>query len=93
MHRLYYGRDAARASHPPMKSSWVLFRSLLSQDEGPFLAHVYPTPARYVTNAKKFAAALHRAVTALVANELPPAAKLRIIPDFVHGGSIGPAPK
>jgi len=67
--------------------------SLLSQDEGPFLAHVYPTPARYVTNAKKFAAALHRAVMALVANELPRDAKLRIIPDFVPGGSIGLAPK
>lgn len=66
--------------------------SLLSQDEGPFLAHVYPTPARYVTNAKKFAAALNRAVKGVLANDLPRDAKLRIIPDFVPGGSIGDAP-
>lgn len=63
--------------------------SLLSQDEGPFLAHVYPAPARYVTNAKKFAAALNRAVKGALANDLPRDAKLRIIPDFVPGGSIG----
>jgi DNA-binding LacI/PurR family transcriptional regulator len=27
--------------------------SLLSQDEGPFLSHVYPSPARYVTNPQE----------------------------------------
>ncbi len=65
--------------------------SLISQDEGPFLAHVYPSPARYLTNPKKFAAALNRTVKRILENDVPQDFKVRIMPDFIAGGSVGEA--
>ncbi len=66
--------------------------SLISQDEGPFLAHVYPNPARYLTNPTKFASALNRAVKRLLDNDLPREFKIRIMPDFIAGASVAPPP-
>lgn len=62
--------------------------SLISQDEGPFLAHVYPAPARYCTNPKKYAAAVGRAVNRVLENDVPREFNIRIMPDFVPGASI-----
>lgn len=65
--------------------------SLLSQDEGPFLTHVYPPPARYLTNPRKFAVALNRAINGVLNSDLSGPTKVRIIPDFLPGGSIATA--
>ncbi len=65
--------------------------SMISQDEGPFLTHVYPTPARYVTNPKKFATALNRGIKQVLQDNIPEGLKIRIMPDFVPGGSVAAA--
>lgn len=65
--------------------------SVISQDEGPFLAHVFPNPARYLTNPNKFAVALNRAIKRVLTGDLPADFKIRIMPDFLAGGSVSTA--
>lgn len=62
--------------------------SVISQDEGPFLAHVYPNPSRYLTNPDKFAIALNRAIKRVLASDVPAGFNIRIMPDFLSGGSV-----
>lgn len=62
--------------------------SVISQDEGPFLAHVYPNPARYLTNPDKYAVALNRAIKRVLANDISADFKVRIMPDFLSGGTV-----
>lgn len=62
--------------------------SVISQDEGPFLAHMYPNPARYITNPAKFARALNRSIKRIIANESLAHLHTRIMPDFIKGGSL-----
>jgi LacI family transcriptional regulator len=64
--------------------------SMISQDEGPFLAHVYPAPARYVTNATKFATAVNRVIKHMLEEHTREGCKVRIMPDFISGASVGP---
>ncbi len=65
--------------------------SLISQDEGPFLGHVYPAPARYLTNPRNFAVALNRSVRRVLEHDAPEGSKIRIMPDFITGGSMAAA--
>ncbi len=62
--------------------------SLISQDEGPFLSHLHPDPARYVTNSRKYAVALNRIVKRVLANDVESDFKIRIMPDYIRGGSV-----
>ncbi len=62
--------------------------SLISQDEGPFLSHMYPAPARYQIDPRKYAAALNRAVKRILENHAGRDFKTRIMPDYIRGGSV-----
>ncbi len=64
--------------------------SLISRDEEPFLSHLQPTPTRYSIPPAKFAAALHQAIKRVEADSERTGFEVRIMPDFVQGGSVGP---
>ena len=64
--------------------------SMISEDEGPFLSHMLPEPTRYTTNAEKFAKAMSRAITQVLKNQAPGDFKIRIMPEFIRGASLGP---
>jgi DNA-binding LacI/PurR family transcriptional regulator len=64
--------------------------SMISEDEGPFLAHLYPEPARYVGNAAKFAMTINRVIKQTLTGHIPGGLKVRIMPDFIPGASVGP---
>lgn len=62
--------------------------SLISRDEEPFLAHLLPAPTRYSTPPAKFAAALHHAIKRVLEHSVNSRFEVRIMPDFVRGGSV-----
>lgn len=62
--------------------------SLISQDEGPFLTHIYPTPARYLTNPRKYALALNRTIKHVLEKDTKPDYKVRIMLDYLPGNSV-----
>jgi DNA-binding LacI/PurR family transcriptional regulator len=63
--------------------------SLISRDEEPFLSHLQPAPTRYSIPPAKFAAALHQAIKRVAADGERGGFEVRIMPDFVKGGSVG----
>ena len=65
--------------------------SLISRDEEMFLKFVYPTPTYYSAKPGQFAHTLHQALTRIFAGTQNPFA-LRIMPDLVHGESVGAGP-
>lgn len=65
--------------------------SLISRDEEPFLAFLHPAPARYSAQPAKFAAALNRTLQQVLAGRINPTT-VRLMPEFVPGESVGPAP-
>ncbi|HVU32646.1 MAG TPA: substrate-binding domain-containing protein [Opitutaceae bacterium] len=66
--------------------------SLISRDEEPFLSHLQPVPTRYAIPPAKFAAAINQAIKRVLGRETPRRFDIRIVPDFVKGGSVGRPP-
>ncbi|MFZ9839054.1 MAG: substrate-binding domain-containing protein [Opitutaceae bacterium] len=67
--------------------------SLLSRLDDPFLADLYPEPARYRVDPAAIARTLVRLLNRLVAGEPMPSAARMVVPDFIPGGSVAePAP-
>lgn len=62
--------------------------SLLSRDDDMFLSYLVPTPSRYVTNPQVFAKLLLRPVLEILANGNPTQQEVKLMPDFVQGGTI-----
>ncbi len=67
--------------------------SLISRDEEPFLSHLEPAPTRYSTPPAKFATALHQAIKRVLERNPPRRFDVRIMPDFVKGGSVAKPPR
>lgn len=80
--------------------SWLLAQgiavpgrlSLLCRDDHPFLGHLHPEPSRYRSGAEMFARKLARLV--LAQGDHLPLTRPRhlIMPAFVKGSTLGPAP-
>jgi DNA-binding LacI/PurR family transcriptional regulator len=66
--------------------------SLLARDAEPFLDFLHPSPALYRTSPDKMARALNTAIRRVLSGERS-AFTIRIMPDFIPGASLGPAPK
>jgi len=62
--------------------------SLVCRDEEPFLQYLHPTPIRYAASPRKFAITLNQALKRIAGADTHPFS-LRIMPDFVSGGSVG----
>ena len=67
--------------------------SLLCRGEDPFLHFLSPTPAFYRVNIEALARRLFRAVLRVATGSTPPQEQQRVLPEFVAGASIGPAPR
>jgi len=65
--------------------------SVVSRDEERFLRFLHPVPTFYSTRPARFAQVLHQGLRRVLAGD-PSAFALRIMPDLVPGGSVGPAP-
>lgn len=63
--------------------------SLISRDEEPFLSHLLPAPTRYTIPPAKFATSIHQAIKRVLGRNDPRRFDVRIMPDFVHGASLG----
>lgn len=66
--------------------------SVISRDEDPFLSFLVPTPARYVASPRAFARSLLQPVVELLEGGAVSQRAVRLMPQFVRGASIGPAP-
>lgn len=65
--------------------------SVVSRDDERFLRFLHPVPTFYSTRPARFARVLHQGLRRLLAGDASPFA-LRIMPDLLPGGSVGPAP-
>jgi len=66
--------------------------SVISRDEDPFLSFVVPEPARYVASPRAYARSLLQPVLELLEGGAVNQRAVRLMPQFVRGASIGPAP-
>lgn len=66
--------------------------SVISRDEGSFLTFLMPTPARYVANPRAFARSLLQPVLELLEGGAVSQRALRLMPEFIRGETLGPAP-
>lgn len=64
--------------------------SLISRDEEPFLTYLHPEPTRYAIAPVKFAMSLFQAIKRVVGHGVLKRFDIRIMPDFIKGGSIAP---
>lgn len=62
--------------------------SLISRDEEPFLPYLHPTPTRYAAPPAKFATALYQAIKRVIEQGAPRRFDVRIMPDFIKGGTV-----
>ncbi len=62
--------------------------SVISRDEDMFLSYLVPSPSRYVTNPQLFAKLLLRPVLDILENGRPAQREVKLMPDFVRGGTI-----
>lgn len=62
--------------------------SVISRDEDLFLSYLVPSPARYVTNPRAFARLLQRSVLEILESGEATQREIKLMPDFVRGGSI-----
>lgn len=65
--------------------------SVVSRLDDPFLDHLVPKPARYRVSPVVFARALVRMAAHLALGEIMPHTRRLLVPDFIRGGSLGPA--
>lgn len=90
-----------RAEHAATALTWLLRQgvavprqmSLLVRDDEPFLGHLHPEPARYRRSPEAYAQKLSRLVTALGAGGEVRQREQRLIPEFLPGHTLGPAPR
>jgi LacI family transcriptional regulator len=66
--------------------------SVISRDEDTFLSFLVPEPARYVASPRAFARTLLQPVLELLEGSAVSQRAVRLMPRFVRGASIGPAP-
>ena len=66
--------------------------SVISRDEDPFLAFLVPEPARYVASPRAFARSLLQPVLELLEGDAVSQRAVRLMPQFVRGASLAPAP-
>ncbi|MDR2675821.1 MAG: substrate-binding domain-containing protein [Opitutaceae bacterium] len=64
--------------------------SLISRDEEPFLPYLHPAPTRYSAPPAKFATALYQAIKRVIEQGAPRRFDVRIMPDFIKGGTVAP---
>jgi DNA-binding LacI/PurR family transcriptional regulator len=62
--------------------------AVISRDDDLFLSYVAPTPALYRAGAHTMAKSLLRPVLDILGNEPPSRRAVRLVPEFVRGGSI-----
>lgn len=62
--------------------------SVISRDEDLFLSYLVPSPARYVANPYAFAKLLQRSVLEILESGHVTQQEVKLMPDFVRGGSI-----
>jgi LacI family transcriptional regulator len=67
--------------------------SVISRDEDPFLSFLVPEPARYVASPRAYARSLLPPVLELLEGEAVSQRGWRLMPEFVRGASLGPAPR
>jgi DNA-binding LacI/PurR family transcriptional regulator len=67
--------------------------SVISRDDDSFLSYLVPSPARYVTSPRAFARSLLPPVLALLAGGTVSQRVLRLMPEFIAGASVAPAPR
>ncbi|OAM87778.1 substrate-binding domain-containing protein [Termitidicoccus mucosus] len=67
--------------------------SLISREVSPLLSQVHPAPTRYSIVPSKFALALYHAIKRMLEQGAPRRFDMRIIPDFIKGNTLGPAPE
>lgn len=67
--------------------------SLISRDVAPLLSQVYPAPTRYSIVPSKYAHTVFQAIKRVFEHGAHKRFDLRIIPDFIKGNTLGPAPK
>lgn len=90
-----------RAEHAATALTWLLRQgiavprqlSLLVRDDEPFLGHLHPEPARYRRSPEAYAHKLARLVTALGTGGGIRQREQRLIPAFLPGQTLGPAPR
>lgn len=66
--------------------------SVISRDEDPFLSFVMPEPSRYVASPRAYARNLVLPVVELLGGGSVSKRAVSLMPRFVRGASIGPAP-
>jgi LacI family transcriptional regulator len=66
--------------------------SVISRDEDPFLAFLVPEPARYVASPQALARSLRHPVLELLGGGAVSKRAAWLMPQFVRGASLGPAP-
>ncbi len=62
--------------------------SVVSRDEDLFLSYLVPLPTRYVTNPHAFAKLLQRSVLEVLESGRATQQEIKLMPDFIRGGSI-----
>lgn len=90
-----------RADHLATAQTWLLAQgygipaqiSVISRDDEPFLQHLHPEPARYQRSAEVFAKKLARLVTACGEGRSLRTDSPLLMPDFLRGETVGPAPQ
>jgi len=65
--------------------------SLISRDDDPFLDYIDPIPARYTWRPTKFAALVATRTLAVLRGD-PVVHRVRILPEYLSGGSVASAP-
>lgn len=66
--------------------------SVISRDEDPFLSFMVPAPSRYVASPHAFAKSMLRPVLELLESGAISQRAQRLMPAFIRGETIGPAP-
>jgi LacI family transcriptional regulator len=67
--------------------------SVISRDEDPFLTYYVPEVARYVSRPRHFARSVLQPVLELLEGGMCSRRGARLMPRFVRGASVGPAPE
>jgi LacI family transcriptional regulator len=67
--------------------------SIISRDEDPFLNFLAPEPARYVASPRALAKSLLQPVLELLASGAVSQRAVRLMPQFVRGGSVSARPE
>jgi LacI family transcriptional regulator len=64
--------------------------SVISRDDAPFLSYLVPTPARYTAGVQVLTRSLLRLVLQILSGDLTAQRGIRLMPEFIRGGSLAP---